>query len=91
MGEPSNLGAFPFRRVVVTCAWYPRRRGAYYTERLIARLRAETSLDNALRVLVTRCRWPKQWGVRGLSQYAPWCRARFEDLAMGRPPNRIRV
>lgn len=52
MSEPSNLGAFPSRRVV-TCAWCPRRRGEYNTERLIARLGAGTSLDEALRVLVT--------------------------------------
>lgn len=88
MGEPSSIGAFPYRRVVVTCAWCPRRRGSYDTERLIARLGAGTSLDDVLRVLVTRCRWPKPWGVRGPNMYRPWCRARFEDLAMGRPPDR---
>jgi hypothetical protein len=56
MDDPSNLGAFPYQRVVVTFAWCPRRQGDYSTERLIARLGAGTSLEDALRVLVTRCR-----------------------------------
>lgn len=38
MREPRTLRDFPYRRVRVTCVWYPRRRGDYYVERMAARL-----------------------------------------------------
>lgn len=86
IGEPSNLGSSPNRRVVVTCAWCLRRRGDYDAERLIDRLGAGTSLDDPLRVPVNRCRWPKSWGVLGPNKYRSWCRALSKDLAAGRSP-----
>lgn len=88
MGEPSNLGSFPYRRAVVTCAWCPRRRGDYDTERLIARLGAGTSLET------TRCassspaaRGRSHRASGGANLYRPRCRMRFEDPAKGLPPN----
>lgn len=89
MRESRCLGEFPYRRVVLVCVWCPRRHGSYDTERLIARLGAGVSLDEVLHRLVTGCRWPKPWGVRGPNQYAPWCRAMYQDLEMGRPPDRV--
>lgn len=85
-----RLGSFSYRRVRVTCVWCPRRRGDYCTERLIARLGAQASLDEVMRHITASCRWPKPWGVRGPNAYRPWCRAAFEDLQQARPPDRIR-
>ncbi|GJD97435.1 hypothetical protein OCOJLMKI_4666 [Methylobacterium iners] len=87
---PSSLGAFPYRRVRVTCVWCPRRRGDYCVERLIARHGAGVSLDEVLRRITATCRYPKPWGRRGPNKYHPWCRAQFSDLGTGKPPNRKR-
>lgn len=88
MGEPRSLAEFPYRRILVTCTWCPRRRGDYDTERMAARVGPGASLDAVLLLVTRTCPRPKPWGRRGPSQYVPWCRARLDDLAHGRPPTR---
>ncbi|OAS22553.1 hypothetical protein [Methylobacterium platani] len=65
-----TLGEFPYRKVVLTCPWCPRRHGSYDTERLITRLGPRATLEEVLLALVS-CRWPKAWGRRGPNQYTP--------------------
>ncbi|AYO83133.1 hypothetical protein EBB05_13250 [Methylobacterium brachiatum] len=89
MREPRGLADFPYRRVRVTCCWCPRRRGDYDTERLSARLGPGADLDTVLRWITRTCPRPKPWGLRGPSQYVPWCRAAYVDLQAGRQPDRI--
>ncbi|GJD81458.1 hypothetical protein GCM10007886_32430 [Methylobacterium gregans] len=89
MGIPRTLGAFPYRRVRVTCVWCPRRRGDYDTERMVARLGAGASLEAVLVHVTRTCPRPKAWTVRGPNQYLPWCRAVLDDVWHGRPPDRI--
>lgn len=86
--EPRTLAQFPYRRVRVTCRWCPHRRGDYCVERMQARLGPGASLDAVIRLIMAGCPRPKAWGRRGPSQYLPWCRAAFEDLRQGRPPDR---
>ncbi|WP_244032867.1 hypothetical protein [Methylobacterium sp. E-016] len=88
MREPRTLRDFPYRRVRVACSWCPHRRGDYCVERMQARLGPGASLDAAIRLITAGCPRPKAWGLRGPSQYLPWCRASFEDLRHGRPPDR---
>ena len=89
MREPRNLSEFPYRRVVVTCSWCPWRRGDYDTARLVSRLGPGASLDAVLTAIARSCPRPKPWGKRGPSQYVPWCRATYDDLRHGRPPDRV--
>ncbi|WP_311274017.1 hypothetical protein [Methylobacterium sp. WCS2018Hpa-22] len=88
MSEPRTLGELPYRRVRVTCRWCPHRRGDYDTERMQARLGPGVSLDHVIRLITAGCPRPKAWGKLGPSQYLPWCRAVFDDLHHGRPPDR---
>lgn len=89
MREPRSLADFPYRRVRMTCAWCPRRRGDYCVERMAARLGPGADLDTVLRWIARTCPRPKPWGKRGPSQYVPWCRAAYEDLRNGRAPDRV--
>lgn len=86
--EPQNLGEFPYRRVRVTCRWCPHRKGDYDTARMLARVGDRVSLDVLIAAFTASCPRPKPWGRRGPSQYLPWCRAVFDDLHHGRPPDR---
>jgi hypothetical protein len=89
MDSPRTIGAFAYRRVRVTCVWCPRRRGDYDTDRMIARLGPAATWEEVLLFVTRTCPRPKAWLKRGPSQYVPWCRAVLDDVAYGRPPDRI--